>query len=31
MGLVILSPMNNLKNTRLSSEKEKGLALTAEF
>ncbi len=31
MGLVILSPMNYLKNIRLSSEKEKVLALTAEF
>ena len=31
MGLVILGPRNNLKNIRLASEKEKVLALTAEF
>ncbi len=31
MGLDILSPMNYLKNIRLTSEEEKVLALTAEF
>jgi len=31
MGLVILSPMNYLKNIRLSSGREKVLALTGEF